>query len=155
MIQEPAMKPESETIDHLFVQVSRLHRARAHTLLEELGLYQGQPPVLFALWEREGMTHGELAAQMQIQPATMTVMLQRMEKAGFIERRADAEDERVSRVYLTAAGRDIKAQVQQVWQRLEAETFASIAEEELPQLRRYLTQMRDNLLRQSGAPTRS
>jgi DNA-binding MarR family transcriptional regulator len=143
------LKPP-ETIDHLLVQVSKLHRARAHALLEELGLYQGQPPVLFALWEQEGITHGELAARMNIQPATMTRMLQRMEKAGFIERRADEQDERVSRVYLAEAGRNIKAQVQQVWRQLEAETFAGILEEELPQLRRYLTQLRDNLLRQSA-----
>lgn len=135
-----------ETMDFLLVQISKLHRARAHALLEELGLYQGQPLVLFALWEREGLTHGEMAARLNIQPATMSKMLQRMEKAGFLERRADDQDERVSRVYLTQAGRNIEAQVQDVWQRLEAETFAGIPPGELPQLRQYLTRMRDNLL---------
>jgi DNA-binding MarR family transcriptional regulator len=148
---EPAMKPEPQTIDHLLAQVCKLHRARAHVLLEELGLYQGQPPVLFALWQQEGLTHSELAARMNIQPATMTRMLQRMEKAGFIARRADAEDERVSRVYLTEAGRSIKAQVQEVWQRLEAETFAGIPSEGLAQLRRFLERLRDNLLPAGGS----
>jgi len=110
---------DSEAIGFLLVQICKLHRARAHALLEELGLYQGQPPVLFALWEQEGLTHGELAARLNIQPATMTKMIQRMERAGFIERRADSADERVSRVYLTEAGRAIQTQVKQAWRRLE------------------------------------
>ena len=55
---------EPESIDYLLAQICRLHHARAHALLEEIGLYRGQPPVLRALWEEEGRTHSELAARL-------------------------------------------------------------------------------------------
>jgi DNA-binding MarR family transcriptional regulator len=139
------MSPPPETLDFLLVQVCKLHYARMHTLLEELGLYRGQPPVLFALWEREGATHGELATQLHVKPATITKMIKRMEKAGFVERRSDPDDERVSRVYLTDEGRSIRTQVERVWRTLDKETFREINAEERELLRRFFLQMRENL----------
>ena len=138
--------PQSESIDFLLAQICRLHHVRAHTLLETLGLYHGQPPMLRALWEQEGLTHSELAASLHVQPATMTKMVKRMEKAGFVERKSDPDDHRVSRVYLTDAGRDVETQVKQVWRTLEDETFAGFTMEERVLLRRFFLQMRENLL---------
>ena len=139
--------PQAETLDFMLTQVCKLHRSRAHTLLEELGLYHGQPPMLFALWAQDGQTHTELAARLHIQPATMSKMVQRMEHAGFVGRRDDPEDQRVSRVFLTDTGRAIKENVHQVWRTLEDETFAGFTLEEHVLLRRFLLQMRENLLR--------
>jgi DNA-binding MarR family transcriptional regulator len=141
---------EAESLDSLFAQICRLKHARIHTLLEALGLYRGQPSVLQALWEQEGLMHTELARRLQVQPATITKMLQRMEKAGFVERRPDPDDQRVSRVYLTGAGRAVRADVQQVWQRLEEEAFASFTLEEQVLLRRFFLQIRENLKRVTG-----
>ncbi|MBN1874502.1 MAG: MarR family transcriptional regulator [Anaerolineae bacterium] len=141
---------ESEPLDFLLAQICKLHRARAHTLLEELGLYHGQPPMLFALWDQDGQTHRELAERLHVQAATTTKMVQRMEKVGFVERRADPEDQRVSRVYLTDTGRAIKEDVQQVWRRTEEETFSGFTLEEHVLLRRFFLHMRENLLRVNG-----
>jgi len=149
-----SLRTEPESIDFLLAQVCRLHHARAHTLLEELGLYRGQPPMLHALWEQEGLTHGELAERLHVQPATVTKMIQRMEKAGFLERRSDLEDQRVSRVYLTDAGRAIQAEVRQVWRTLEGETFAGFTLEERVLLRRFFLQVRENLIRVTGGKPR-
>jgi DNA-binding MarR family transcriptional regulator len=141
---------EPETMDYLLAQVCHLHHYRVHTLLEAIGLYRGQPHVLRALWEHEGLTHTDLAQRMQITPATITRMLQRMEKTGFILRKPDAEDQRVSRVYLTEAGRAIQTEVEAVWQAMEQETFDGFTREEGVLLRRFLRQIRDNLMRAAG-----
>ena len=141
---------EPESLDRLFSQICRLKHARVHTLYEALGLYRGQARVLHALWEQEGLTHTELSRQLRVQPATITKMIQRMEKAGFVERRHDVEDQRVSRVYSTAAGRAIRQDVQQVWRRLEEEAFASFGEEERALLRGFFLRIRDNLTQASG-----
>ena len=141
-----SQQPKSESIDFLLAQICRLHHARAHTLLEELGLYRGQPRMLFALWEQEGLTHSELAAYAHVRPATITKMLKRMEKAGFVERRSDPADQRVSRVYLTDAGRSIQNEVEQVWRTLEDETFMGFSPEERMLLRRFFLRIRDNLI---------
>ena len=141
-----SQQPEPESMDFLLAQICRLHHARAHTLLEELGLYRGQPPVLRALWEREGLAHSELAARLHVQPATITKMIKRMEKAGFVVRRSDPRDQRVSRVYLTDAGRAIQAEVRRVWRALEEETLDGFSLEERMSLRCFFLQMRENLL---------
>lgn len=141
---------EPESLDFLLAQVCHLHYTRAHALLEAIGLYRGQPPVLRALWEQEGQTHSELARRLRVTPATVTRMIQRMEKAGFVVRREDPDDQRVSRVYLTEAGRAVRADVQAVLQTVDDETFAGFASEERDQLRQYLTRIRANLLHASG-----
>lgn len=145
MVQQPLQQATS----HLLVQMCKLLRVRAHALLEEIGLYGGQQFVLMALWENEGITHSELAEQLHVRPATITNALKRMERAGFIERRQDAEDQRVSRVYLTDAGRNIRGAVEEVWRELEEQTFADFSSEERALLNQFLLRIRDNLMRKA------
>jgi DNA-binding MarR family transcriptional regulator len=145
MVQQPLQRATS----HLLVQMCKLLRIRAHALLEEIGLYGGQQFVLMALWENEGITHSELAEQLHVRPATITNALKRMERAGFIERRRDAEDRRVSRVYLTDAGRNIRGAIEEVWRELEEQTFADFSSEERALLNQFLLRIRNNLMRKA------
>ncbi len=148
-MKPPASEPES--LGFLLVQVCHLHHHRAHELFEAIGLYRGQPPVLSALWEQEGLTHTGLARRLRVTPATITRMLQRMQKAGFVVCKPDAEDQRVSRVYLTAAGRAIQAQVDRAISRMDEETFAGLTAEEAALLHGFLFRIRENLSRAQGA----
>lgn len=143
-------KQTPDTLDFLLANICHLHRARIQQLFEALGLYQGQPPLLRQLWEQEGLTQTELAARLKIAPATVTKMLQRMEKTGFIQRCPDSEDQRISRVYLTDAGRAVQERAEEVFRTLEAETFANLTHEEALLLRRLFLQIRDNLLQVTG-----
>jgi MarR family transcriptional regulator, organic hydroperoxide resistance regulator len=138
--------PPPDTLDFLLGHVSHLHYIRARQLLESLGLYRGQPMVLRELWEQEGRTQTELADLLNVTAATITKTLQRMEKQGFLQRRPDPTDQRVSRVYLTAAGRAVQQEVEGVFKTMETETFRGLAPEDLAALRVFLTRIRDNLL---------
>jgi DNA-binding MarR family transcriptional regulator len=144
--------PHPHPVDHLLAQVCRLHHARAHTLFESIGVYRGQPPVLVALREQDGMTHSELAARLRVTPATMTRMAQRMERAGHVARRPDPNDQRVSRVYLTPSGRDVQSKLARVFQTMQDESFAGFSAQEIADLGRYLARVRDNLIRAAGEP---
>ena len=139
-----------ESLDFLLANISHLHRSLARQQLEALKLYCGQPPLLHALWRQEGLTQKALAEELRISPATLTKMLQRMEKAGFIQRQVNPEDQRVSFVFLTDAGRHIQSQVKQVWQTMEQEVFAGFSIEEQAILRQFLLRIRDNLLKATG-----
>jgi DNA-binding MarR family transcriptional regulator len=141
---------EPESLDHLLAQVSRLHYLRAHMLLETIHLYRGQPPVLRALWEQEGLTQSELAARLRVTPATITKMLQRMERASLVIRQPDISDKRISRVHLTKTGRAIRSQVQKVWRTMEQETFSEFTPTERAALHRFLLRVRENLIRATG-----
>jgi DNA-binding MarR family transcriptional regulator len=140
---------EQTTVRRLISRASELKHRRMHELLGELGLHRGEPWVLYALWEQDGLAQSELTKQLNRSPSTITKTVQRMEKVGLVERRADAHDERVSRVYLTDAGRAIRTAVDGVWQRLNQEIFGGFSDEELAQLHDLLVRVCDNLERPS------
>lgn len=138
-------KTGAESLGDLLWRIIKLHRLHAHAVLEQLGLYRGQHFVLAALWDQEGLTQSELAERTMVRPATMTASLQRMEAAGLVERRSDPHDQRVTRVYLTEAGRALKASVNAAWRALEQRTFSGFTPDEREQLRRFLSHIIANL----------
>ena len=73
-------------------------------------------------------------------------MIKRMEQAGFVQRRRDAEDERVSRVYLTDLGHAIQGDLERVLGTIEARTFAGFSQAERELVAGFLSRMRHNLL---------
>ena len=95
----------SQATMHLLIHVYRLHRQHVDTCVQPLGVSPGQPPVLARLTTQDGQIQKELAARVNLQPATLNVMIGRMEKASLVKRRPDAVNYRVSRVYLTDQGR--------------------------------------------------
>jgi MarR family transcriptional regulator, organic hydroperoxide resistance regulator len=139
------MNTQNQEINKLLIQLSRQHFIRLHSLMEDIGLYRGQPPLLHELWRREGCTQTELAEVMCVAPATVTNMLQHMEESGMVERKPDAADQRVMRVYLTPAGRDIQAVVVERENQVGLELLDGFTPEETSLLGGLMTRMRDNL----------
>ena len=72
-----------------------------------MGLYRGQPPILGLLYQHDGMSQKEMAGALNLSPATMTVTLKRMEKAGLVRREMDEHDQRILRVHLSEQGRQM------------------------------------------------
>jgi DNA-binding MarR family transcriptional regulator len=134
------------SLNFLLIEVCKLHYANSHDLLEKIGLYRGQPPLLQTLGRQEGLCHSELARELHVKPATITQMVKRMEQAGFVQRRRDAEDERVSRVYLTEQGHAIQDDLIRVLCTIEARTFAGFSEMEQELVAGFFSRMRHNLL---------
>lgn len=141
----------SGTIGFLLARICKAHYSRARVLLDEIGLYRGQQFVLCVLWSEEGLTHSDLADRLGVSPATVTKALKRMERAGFLERRADPADQRVSRVYLTEAGREIRESVEQIWAELEQDTLRGFSDEERETLEGLLRRIGENLEGDEGA----
>ncbi len=129
----------------LLRRICRAHHKRVHQVLEEIGLYRGQDFLMVLLWEKEGLTQTELAERMHVQPPTVSNMLQRLEKEGFVERRQDPDDQRVSRVYLTQAGRKLQEPVREAWTQIDEQTFSGFTLEESVLLRRLFMQILENL----------
>ena len=130
--------PFRDTVGYMLAQVCRLHRQRADVLLNQIGLHVGQEMFLCGLWANEGVTQTELAEILQLQPATVTNTLQRLEREKIIERRDDLDDQRVSRVYTTEKGRNLERLVNEKWSQLESEAFDGFTVEERVLLRRLL-----------------
>ncbi|RUS49233.1 MarR family winged helix-turn-helix transcriptional regulator [Cohnella sp. AR92] len=121
------------------------HRAHVDRLIRAYEVYPGQPPLLLRLSDADGLSQRELAESKGVKPATLTVMLQRMEKTGLIRRAADEKDQRVTRVRLTDKGREAAEAVRHAINEVEARSFEGFLPEEKLLLRRFLLQMMDNL----------
>jgi DNA-binding MarR family transcriptional regulator len=141
----PAQEIGVGELGYLLVEVSKLHRAHAHAALEELGLYRGQNFILTVLSEQEGLAQSELAEKLLVRPPTISNSLDRIETAGWIVRRPDPDDRRISRVYLTEAGRALQDAVSSLWHDLEVQTFAGLTLEQRDSLWQMLLQIRGNL----------
>ena len=85
--------------------LGRLHHMAFRNLLRENGMSPAQMGALRDIIQDPGMSQRELADRLHIQRATATVMLQKMEKAGYIDRRSDRSDQRISRIYPTDQGK--------------------------------------------------
>jgi len=77
-------------------------------ILEPLGLTHPQYLVMLALWERSPRSVKDIGAQLQLEPATLSPLLKRLEATGYIRRERDADDERMLRVELTEPGRALR-----------------------------------------------
>lgn len=102
----------SNQICFLFHRIDRAILALYRPLLEELGLTYPQYLCMLALWEREGLSVGQLCETLDLDTGTVSPLLKRLEAAGLVERRrgraGSGGDERVVRVWLSAAGRALE-----------------------------------------------
>ena len=113
--------------------------------LIKLGLYRGQPSLIMVLYNNEGTTQKDLCEKLSVTPATMTKMVNRMEKTGFIIKKTDTEDLRVSRIYLTQKSKDIKQDIFRLFKSFDEQCFLNIDENERDIFRNVLAKIVKNL----------
>lgn len=87
--------------------------------------------VLLALWNEDGLKVVELARRSGLETSTMTGLIDRMERDGLAERRADASDRRVQRINLTENGREVMEPVLRVVDHTLGVVFTGIPSEDL------------------------
>src|SRR5579871_6148886 len=76
----------------------------ARQRLVPYGVTPGQYALLKVLWEDDGQSGAALGERLRLDSASVTGLLDRIEKAGLVERRADPQDRRINLVYLTPSG---------------------------------------------------
>jgi DNA-binding MarR family transcriptional regulator len=94
--------------------------------LEPMGLTYPQYLVMLLLWEKDGRSVNELGQPLMLDSGTLTPLLKRMEKAGFVTRTRDERDERVTRIFLTDEGRRLRAKAEAIPPALLCATNLSI-----------------------------
>jgi DNA-binding MarR family transcriptional regulator len=90
--------------------MSKLYRQ----LLNPLGLTYPQYLVMLSLWDKNPQAVGQLGEAVALDSNTLTPLLKRMEQAGLVERRRSEDDERVTIINLTSAGRAMQARAEHI-----------------------------------------
>jgi len=108
--------------------VSRRLKSEAQRRLARHGVHSGQQFILGCLWERDGITPGEIASIINVEAPTVTRAVQRMTTAGLVRVDADAEDGRRVRVWLTPEGDRLRTIIPSITHRLEEDALSALSE---------------------------
>lgn len=133
---------------HVFFWLTQVIGARDRELaqgLKDFGLRVPEWRALAALYARRHSTMSELADLATIDRTTLTRTVDRMQEAGWLERLADEEDMRVTRLALTATGRKMFDRIWPEVQRLNELALAGLSGAEISSLKKILERMRANL----------
>ena len=137
----------------LIHDVSRLRRVVVDRALKPLGITRSQWWVLAFLSRRDGMKQTDLAADLDLTKVAIGGLLDRMDAAGFVERRPDQNDGRVRRVYLTRSGASLVSTIRENVEQVEMAILSRVSDEALDQVSATLLLLKETLLDMAGGET--
>jgi DNA-binding MarR family transcriptional regulator len=137
----------SPSFGFLLHDVSRLFRKRfeQRARARDLGLTRAQAAVLAHLARNEGLNQAALAQIMEIEPITLVALLDRLQAAGLVERRADPNDRRARILHLLPAAHPMLERIRALAAEITEEALSGIEPAARDTMMKSLTIMRENL----------
>lgn len=114
---------------------------------------RGQVRLLRLLKDHDGLTNTEIAVELDIRPSSVSALVKKLLDAKFVERVADPDDKRVSKIFLTEDGRAFLKGASQLQDDFSQTCFNTLSDEEQTQLRHLLEKLLAGL-DESGADWR-
>lgn len=138
---------EPDNLGTMIADVSHLMRRVFDDRARGIGLSRPQWRVLTMLRRHEGINQGGLAELVEVEPITLCRMVDRLQEADLVERRADPADRRAWRLHLTDKARAILDEMRPMALNMFDEAMAGLDAEERADLFRMLEKIRNNLSR--------
>lgn len=126
-------------------EMQRVVRAYADKQAGRFGITRAQWAVLARVERSEGMKQSELAEAMEMQPITLTRLIDKLCDSGWIERRGDETDRRVNRLYLRKAGRQLLGRLAGLRSELTATALDGINPADAHRLLSQLETIKENV----------
>jgi DNA-binding MarR family transcriptional regulator len=120
-----------------------------------MGVTRAQWKVLFKLSRLPGLRQIELADMLDIEPITLSRIVDRLEEAGLVERLADPLDRRAWRLHVTAKAQPLVAKLGTLADEMIAEAFAGIEPKDIETTRAVLGRVRENASRAAAPMNRA
>jgi MarR family transcriptional regulator, transcriptional regulator for hemolysin len=133
--------------DLLFLvnDVARLFRTRFDQRARAQGMTRAQWVILARLNIKPGLSQGEMASLLEVEPISVGRLIDRLEARGLVERRADPTDRRVRRLHVLPAARPILDEIAKYRDLLSLEVLDGVDEDEREGLVDALLRMKNNL----------
>ncbi len=142
----PRLSPNRE-FAFILNDVARLLRTYADYKAAQFGMTRAQWVVLVRVDRSEGLNQSELAEVLDLQPITLTRLLDKLCDSGLIERRPDPNDRRAKRLFLTAAARPLLKQLGSLGEETMAGAVEGVSQASIEQMISQLAIVKDNLRR--------
>jgi DNA-binding MarR family transcriptional regulator len=127
------------TLGNLIQDLARLMAQRVDERARRLGLTRAQWALIAALFRREGSSQVALAEHLEVTPISLGRLVDRMEKAGWVERRGEPADRRAYRLYLTERAHRLRPQLRALSDHVQAHALRALDGTEQE---RFLAQLR-------------
>lgn len=141
-------RPEFENVDpltarvfHAFGNALHLNRLAMGRLFGQRGIQHGEAFALPLLCRNEGVSQRELTDILHLSAPRVSVLVRSLEKAGAVVTRADVADRRLTRIYVTAAGRLREKEQRAVLESYVNQTIGALSEADRLELERILEQL--------------
>jgi MarR family transcriptional regulator for hemolysin len=134
-----------DRLGFLIHDVQRLMRKRFETRASGLGLSSAQWRLMVRVAKEQGISQARLAELLEIEPISVSRLVDRMEEGGWIERRPDATDRRVRMIFPTAKASAAYAEVKGLAGEVYEESLVGVSLEDRRVLIRSLDAMAQNL----------
>lgn len=128
-----------------FHRAMHAHRQLMVQIMAERDIPPAQALCMRVLGHNDGVSQRDLAEILRVSRPTVTVMLQKMEKAGLVERRVDETDQRYTRIYLTDEGWRAHADMHALLDEFVAETIGPLCDKDQRELERLLGLLNENM----------
>lgn len=117
----------------------------AQMSLNTVGLHFGHPRILFTIAHLQGASQKEIADRLHVSPASLATSLKRLEKAGFLCRSIDEQDQRINKIELTDKGKAAVSTCHLQMQSIDRLMMNGLSDEEQSLLHSLLARLNDNL----------
>lgn len=144
---------EDLSFGYLLNDVTLLFRKHFDRRAVKFGLTRAQWRATKMLHHREGLRQTELADLLEMEPIAVGRVIDRLQAAGFVERRPDPHDRRAWRLSVTEQARVIVGDMELIARDLRKDASRGIAYEELAQALDVLNRIKENLQALDGAET--
>lgn len=146
-------KAHDSTFAYLMQDVTRLMRKHFDRRATKFELTRAQWRALKTIRRDEGLSQTELADYLDMEPIPVGRVIDRLEKTGYVERRADPADRRRWRLHLTPKAHAVIAEMEVIAKGLRDEALCDVGQADFETLLRVLSQLKNNLAALDGAAT--
>jgi len=140
------MELPEQNVAFLLHDVARLMRKRFEQNARGLGLTRSQCQVLAHLARNEGIHQGNLAEILEVEPITLTRIVDKLEEGGFVDRRTHPTDRRIRQLHLTKKAHPLLSEIFAIGAVTRGEAFEGVPDAERERLFAILSSMKANLL---------
>jgi len=140
--------PNTFRMGYLVHDVSRLRRTLFDQYMKPEGITRSQWWVLANLSRHngEGVVSTELAKELYVGKVTMSFLIERLEKAGYIYRRADKQDRRAKQIFISGAGYGLIDRMKVITEELNKKICDGFSQEDIEKTEAYLIHLKRNVL---------
>lgn len=136
-------------VNHRISMIAVLMKRQVFKLIAEnnLKITPDQWVVMYYLWQKDGLSVGEIAGRSKKDFANTTRIVEKLEKLGYVTKRKSKKDSRISNVFLLPKAEAIRNDVQNIWKQASDIALKEVSDSEQEQLMEILAKIENNVLK--------